>query len=176
MSVLAGTALFHAAPTMGPGWLFPAVDEEEQNLEIRPPAHLTPPMLPRENVTIDDISGRWWLTHTKPRNEKALAWNLLDAGIDYFLPLARLSRTYGRHRQEVVLPLFSGYMFCACASEDDRFAVMDTGRVANLVEVFDQALLRSELEQIRRALETPHEVDLFPGIKSGRRCESLPAA
>lgn len=105
--------------------------------------------------------------------EKALAWDLLDAGIDYFLPLARLTRTYGRHRQEVVLPLFPGYLFCACASVEQLYTVKDTRRIANMVGVTDQTMLRNELEQIRLALNTPHQVDLFPGIKTGRRCRVI---
>lgn len=142
-------------------------------MRTQPGERLVPPMLLRENVTIDEIPGRWWLLHTKPRNEKALAWDLRGSAIDYFLPLARLSRRYGRHRQEVVLPLFSGYLFCVCRSEDDRFVVINTGRTASIVEVFDQNKLRGELEQIRRALHTPRQVDLFPGIKTGQRCRVI---
>jgi transcription termination/antitermination protein NusG len=136
-------------------------------------ARSAPPMLCHENATIHEIPGEWWLLHTKPRNEKALAWNLLDSGIDYFLPLARWSRRYGRHRQEVVLPLFAGYMFCACCSEEDRFVVINTARTVGIIEVVDQDKLRGELEQIRRALGTPRQVDLFPGIKTGRRCRVI---
>jgi transcription antitermination factor NusG len=132
-----------------------------------------PPMLPNESVAISGIPGQWWLLHTKPRSEKALAWDLFDLHIDYFLPLARVSRTYGRHHQAVVLPLFAGYMFCACASEDHRFAVINTKRTVNMIKVCDQTLLRNQLEQIHRTLNTPHQVDVFPGIKTGRRCRVI---
>lgn len=127
-------------------------------------------MFAKESVAISEIPGRWWLLHTRPRNEKALAWDLWGLEIDYFLPLVRASRTYGRHKQEVILPLFSGYMFCACVSEEQRFAALDTRRIAKMVSVPDQTVLRNEMEQISRALATPHKVDLFPGIKAGRRC------
>ncbi len=132
-----------------------------------------PPMQREAGVEISRVAGRWWLLHTKSRSEKATAWELLDARIDFFLPLMRVSRQYGRHRQEVVLPLFAGYMFCACATDEQRAALGGLKRLASIVNVADQEKLKQELEQVRRALETPHQIDLFPGIRKGRRCRVL---
>ncbi len=131
---------------------------------------VAPPMMRVPDTRISEVLGHWWLLHTKPRNEKALAWQLFDSGLDYFLPLVRVPRKYGRQRVEVLLPLFPGYVFLACASEEDRYRALATKRLANALVVVDQARLKSDLEQIRRVLTTPHKVDLYPGIKRGRRC------
>lgn len=136
------------------------------NLTRRP----TPPMMRGSELPIEHVEGRWWVLHLKARNEKALAWELYDSGIDYFLPLVRRPSTYGRRRVEIDIPLFPGYMFFWSISDDDRYQVIRTHRVANILEVSDQARLKVELEQVRLAVQSLHKVDLYPGIKRGRRC------
>ena len=110
------------------------------------------------------------MLHTKARNEKALAWDLFGFGIDYFLPLVRMPRRYGGRRVEIEMPLFAGYVFVACVSGEDRFRVLATKRIANMIPIVDQARVRSELERVRCAVYSPHKVGLYPGIKLGRRC------
>ncbi|MFQ5471811.1 MAG: transcription termination/antitermination protein NusG [Dehalococcoidia bacterium] len=127
-------------------------------------------MMRTHHQPIGDLTGRWWLLHTKARNEKALAIQLCDFGLDYFLPLIRVPRCYGRRRVEAVMPLFPGYLFVACVTDEDRYRVLYTKRVANVIAVTEQQRLILELEQIRRALLTTKRAELYPGIKKGRRC------
>lgn len=118
---------------------------------------------------IDRLDGRWWVLHTKPRNEKALARDLSAHGAGWFLPLVRLQRTYGRRSVHVEVPLFPGYVFlCGCL--EDRLAALQTHRVANVLEVADQEGMRIDLSQVYRALSGDKAVDLYPGIRTGRRC------
>jgi len=120
--------------------------------------------------SLGELSGQWWLAHTKARNEKSLAWDLCELGIPYFLPMVRLERRHGGRRVEVVLPLFPGYVFLACQSEEQRYRVLGTSRIANIIPVHDQPKLRAELEQIRRAVQSPYSVDVYAGLRAGRRC------
>jgi len=46
------------------------------------PAILTP-----EVQSVTELSGTWWVAHTKARFEKAFAWDMLSHGIGYFLPM-----------------------------------------------------------------------------------------
>lgn len=142
---------------------------QAHNIHTQTPRQ-APPIMRRSGLAIGQLDGLWWLLHTRARNEKALAWDLNDRGIDYFLPLVRSSRRYGRRRVDVVLPLFSGYVFVSCTSSDDRYRVLATNRVASMIEVEDQTRLKAELERVRRAVSSPHKVSLYPGIKQGRRC------
>ena len=129
-----------------------------------------PPMIGGADTTIGQISGRWWLLHTMARNEKALACDLQAMQVAFFLPLVQITRRYGHRRFDLRIPLFPGYLFCACASDSQRYQVLSTQRVANLVSVEDQERLKAELEQILRALHEPNKIDLFAGLRTGRRC------
>ena len=46
-----------------------------------------PPILWPPDGSITDFTGTWWVVHTKSRNEKALAHDLIRRNIDYFLPM-----------------------------------------------------------------------------------------
>ncbi|MFC1763962.1 transcription termination/antitermination protein NusG [Planctomycetota bacterium] len=77
-----------------------------------------------------------------------------------------------RHSQRTVrslLPLFTGYLFF-CGHEDQRVEVLQTNRVANLIDVIDQDSLLSELSQIDVALQAG--VPLIPQtfVKIGQWC------
>ena len=117
----------------------------------------------------DQFRGRWWLVHTKPRNEKALAENLRRLGIGHFLPLAQFKSRQGRRSIAVEVPLFSGYLFL-CGEEEERYATLDTRRAVNVIRVADQEGLRAELASIHRMVSSDQPVDVYPGIRRGRRC------
>ncbi len=118
---------------------------------------------------IDTLRGQWWVVHTKARNEKALAANLDSLNISYFLPLARVRRRYGRRVTQVRMPLFPGYLFL-CGGAHERYATLMTHRAANVIDVADQERLKADLRQIYRAVNSEVPVDLYPGIRRGRRC------
>src|SRR5262245_36387549 len=99
------------------------------------------PVLQSEEIFASDPAnlneGRWWVLHTKPRQEKSLARWLHAAGIDYYLPtIERRSRIRGR----VItahLPLFPGYLFLH-ADRERRVASLTTNRVVRCLDVDDQ--------------------------------------
>src|SRR5262245_57640435 len=61
----------------------------------------------------DDLPGRWWVAHTKPRNEKSLASDLVKLGIAHYLPLRRRQTRSRRTRRisRSLIPVFPGYLF-----------------------------------------------------------------
>ena len=121
---------------------------------------------------IDAREGRWWVVHTKARNEKALAADLESLGIGYFLPLARVRRKYGGRTAHVRIPLFPGYLFL-CGGTDERYATLTTHRVANVIDVVDQEGLKNDLRRICRTVSSDVPVDVYPGIRRGRRCRVI---
>jgi len=134
-----------------------------------------PPITWPTDKYIRQFSGLWWVAHTRSRNEKALAQDLICRDVNYFLPMTwRVRRHRGRTIRSL-LPLFSGYLFF-CGNESQRIELLKTNRVANLIEVKDQDLLVGELSQVEHALRagaalTPHKY-----IKAGQRCRVIGGA
>ena len=131
-----------------------------------------PPIIWPQVESIREFAGQWWVTHTRSRNEKALAHDLMSKNISYFLPMSWKVRRRSRRTIRSFLPLFSGYLFF-CGQEDQRVELLRTNRVANLIEVIDQETLLDELVQIDQALRagaplTPHKY-----IKTGQRCRVI---
>jgi transcription antitermination factor NusG len=123
----------------------------------------------RGRSPVDVLEGPWWLVHTKARNEKALAADLDRLGVGCYLPLAHTSRRYGGRTVFVDIPLFPGYLFLSGGPEE-RLAALGTNRVANVIRVVAQERLKADLRQIFRVTTSNTPVDVYPGIRRGRRC------
>jgi transcription termination/antitermination protein NusG len=115
---------------------------------------------------ISAMAGRWHLLHTRSRQEKALAETLTSRGIGVFLPLVDVTRTYGRRKVNVDLPLFPGYLFLKGVL-DDAYEADRTRRVAGIIEVPDQEKLTQELRNISVALLARVPLDPYPFLKAG---------
>ncbi|MHC4159719.1 MAG: transcription termination/antitermination protein NusG [Planctomycetota bacterium] len=131
-----------------------------------------PPVAWPEEKSICDFEGLWWVAHTKSRNEKALAHDLVGRSISYFLPMSwRVRRRRGRKIRSL-LPLFGGYLFF-CGDENQRVEVLRTNRVANLIAVMNQQKLLSELMQIEHALRTGAPLAPHRYVKVGQHCRVI---
>jgi transcription antitermination factor NusG len=128
-----------------------------------------PPMVWPEEKSISDFTGTWWVAHTKARNEKALAWQLVNKGVAYFLPMHwKIKKSRGRTLRSL-LPLFSSYLFF-CGQENDRLDVLKTNRVAAILPVRDPAQLVRELQPIETMLRLGKPVIPHEYIKIGQKC------
>ncbi len=125
-----------------------------------------------EAESICDFTGTWLVVHTKSRNEKALAQDLMRKNISYFLPMTwKVRRQRGRTLRSL-LPLFGGYLFF-CGQENQRIELLRTNRVANLIEVKDQKKLIGELLQFEQALRAGAPLVAYKYIKAGRHCRVI---
>jgi transcription antitermination factor NusG len=131
-----------------------------------------PPIAWPEVESIRTFQGQWWVAHTKSRNEKALAHDLISRNISYFLPMSWKVRRKSRRTIRSLLPLFSGYLFF-CGSENERTELWRTDRVANLIEVKDQQKLLRELVQIEQALRAGAPLIPDKYIKAGQKCRVI---
>ena len=131
-----------------------------------------PPISWPQDRIISEFEGLWWIAHTKSRNEKALAHDLIRKSVGYFLPMDwNVSRRRGRTVRSL-LPLFSGYLFF-CGDEKNRLEVLRTNRVANLLNVADQERLVAELSQIERVLRAGASLKPHDYIKAGQICRII---
>jgi transcription antitermination factor NusG len=128
-----------------------------------------PPVLSASVERLAQLDGQWWVAHTKARAEKALAWDLHRLGIGYFLPMIERVKVSGGRKRHVLLPLFPSYIFM-CGSGDDRYAAMTTNRIAQVLDIPDQAGFVRELTAIERALQADALLDPYPQVARGKRC------
>jgi len=131
-----------------------------------------PPIVWPEGKSIREFEGLWWVAHTKARNEKALAQDLVGKDINYFLPMCwKVRRRRGRTLRSL-LPIFGGYLFF-CGNESERVEVLRTNRVANLIAVAGQQQLCEELSQIEYALAAGAPLAPHKYIQAGQRCRVI---
>ena len=112
------------------------------------PCHF-PELLFTEPVSTSD--GKWWVLHTKPRTEKAVARALYSHKVPFFLPVYEKSTRAKGRLQSSHLPLFPSYVFLL-ADDDGRTRALETNQIANCIPVVDQVALRHELEGVYRVM------------------------
>jgi len=127
-----------------------------------------PPIIYPPEATIEQIEGRWWVAHTKSRNEKALAWMLAKWDIPYFLPLTEKVTHRKQRVFKSLLPLFGGYVFFN-GGEEQRYRALTSNRIANVIEVADQGKIVRELSNIEKAVTSGLPIDPHPHLKVGER-------
>jgi transcriptional antiterminator RfaH len=113
--------------------------------------------------------GRWFVLHTQPRQEKALAESLDALEVRHYLPLVRRVKYYAHRRRQSEVPLFSGYLF-AWGDRATEYRAVETKRVANVIQVADQERLSHELLQVRRATGSGVALEPYRYLTVGRRC------
>jgi len=131
-----------------------------------------PPIIWPQTESMRDFEGQWWVVHTRSRNEKALAQDLISKDISYFLPMSWKVSRKSRRTTRSLLPLFNGYLFF-CGKENERVELLKTNRVANLIEVDNQQKLLDELVQVNQALQSGAPLTPHNYIKKGQRCRVI---
>jgi len=134
--------------------------------------HENPPIMwpPVESVQL--FEGQWWVAHTRSRNEKALAHDLMAKNVSYFLPMTWKVRRSSERKLKSLLPLFTGYLFF-CGSDNDRVELLKTNRVANLLAVADQDVLIKELVRFEKALHAGAPLVPHKYIEKGQWCRVI---
>ena len=113
-----------------------------------------------------DADRPWRVAHTKPRQEKALARELLAAEVPFYLPC---DRHRIRMRGRVVtshVPLFGGYLFVR-ADDDGRRCIATTNRVTRLLPVGDERRFARDLRGVRRLLDLGEPITAEDGLTRG---------
>jgi transcriptional antiterminator RfaH len=129
-----------------------------------------PSLFPEELFAAEsDVAGEgraWWVLHTRPRQEKALGRELLQARVPYYLPLVKRATVVRGRVVHAHVPLFTSYLFLL-GDRDQRIRALETKRVVHSLPVPGQAELWQDLGQIHRLIAsgapvTPEE-RLEPG-------------
>jgi len=113
-------------------------------------------------------AARWFVAHTRPRQEKALARYLYSRRIGYFAPQYTRRDPRRSAREGSCIPLFSGYVFVH-ADDAGRLECLQSNRVAAALKVVDQAGLLADLRRVKRLIDS--RLPLYPEerLAPGRR-------
>jgi transcriptional antiterminator RfaH len=116
-----------------------------------------PNLYPPTLLDTDDGSAAteqaWWVLHTKPRQEKALARDLYDRQVPFYLPLLSHHQRIRGRAVTSYLPLFTSYVFLF-GTQEQRVAALATHRVVHSLTVADQQRLWSDLTQLRQLIDS----------------------
>jgi len=74
----------------------------------------------------------WYAVYTKPRWEKKVAALLLEAGIENYCPINKVTRQWSDRRKVVLEPVFKGYVFVR-VEESKKWAVKKIPGILNFV-------------------------------------------
>jgi transcription antitermination factor NusG len=131
-------------------------------------ASQNPPTIFPPESSVRQLSGTWWVAHTKARNEKAFAWDLLHQQIAYFLPMSQRITFSGGRKRRVLLPLFSSYVFF-CGDAESKQSALATDRLCQVITVREQAELIEDLSAIERVLAGDAKLDPYPFAVVGQQ-------
>ncbi len=109
---------------------------------------------------IEDAQAPWWIARVKSRQEKQFAFDLLQGGVEFFLPLYShvVVNEKIRRKRTYKLPLFPGYV---CFSQITPGGIYKTGRVVDIIKISNQKRFVSELSRVYRALEQQYPLEPF---------------
>lgn len=133
----------------------PVLDEEP---DVFPPSLF--------DTTHPSKDDRWWVAHTRPRQEKAVSRSLFAAELPYYLPCQVRRTKVGSRVVPARIPLFSGYVFVR-TSVAEKWKVLATNRVAHLLEVKDQERLWDDLRRVRTVLDLGRPITPERGLNPG---------
>jgi transcription antitermination factor NusG len=113
-------------------------------------------------------SRGWWAIYTKHQHEKVIAGILKTRGCDVFLPTYEVRRQWKDRVVSLDHPLFPGYLFVR-EEIDLRLQVLTTPGVHMVVSQGTHFALVpcSEIDAIRRALDTRSRVEPHPYLQFG---------
>lgn len=138
-----------------------------------------PPELLAADLSADAITAAplfpWWVLHTKPRAEKALARRLLRRDVGFFLPQYHKQWLSRGRVQSSHLPLFPGYLFLY-ADGPARLAALETNLVANCLPVPDQWRFRNDLAAVFRLMTSDAPLTPEERLGVGDRVEIVEGA
>jgi transcription antitermination factor NusG len=119
-----------------------------------------------------EAEGRWWVLHTRPRSEKALARKFMAGSVPFFLPLYHKRWRSGGQRFSSYLPLFPGYVFLF-GDRDHRLSALETNLVANVLPVsdFDQDQVFDDLGRVYGLMTSGSTLTPEARLKAGIKVE-----
>ncbi|NLF06509.1 MAG: antitermination protein NusG [Pirellulaceae bacterium] len=110
----------------------------------------------------------WYAVYTKARQEKALARELIQHRIPFYLPLVKKINVSRGRRRTSLAPLFGGYLFLF-ADESERVRCLATNRVSRVLQVEDADRFVFDLRQLRQLIAAGAPLTVESRLDEGRQ-------
>ncbi len=127
-----------------------------------------PPIRPEQFASVRDMAGPWWVCHTKSRNEKAFAWDMLNLGIAYFLPMVRKVTVSGGRKRIGLAALFPGYVFLN-GTPEQRHQAMRTDRLCAAHPIPQTARFIDEIAALEQTIQSGVPIDIYRFAVAGAK-------
>jgi len=115
-----------------------------------------------------DKGIHWYALYIKSRHEKKVDKQLLDKGIESYLPLRKVLRQWSDRKKWVEEPLFRCYVFIRVTERDRLRALQTYGSVRVVSFNGKPARVRDEeIENIRLILREVENVEPCPAVEVG---------
>lgn len=111
--------------------------------------------------------SNWKVIHLKPNTEKKFTQYCKLYDIPCYIPMRKVTRTYQRRKQEVEIPVFTGYAF-ASYGESKRMEIIKSNLIVKVIEPFKPRLFLRELIMVRRALRIDPTLKSAPALTEGQ--------
>lgn len=115
-----------------------------------------------------NLNYKWYAVCTRHQHEKVAARVLAYKQLEVFLPLYKARRKWQDRIKEISLPLFPGYLFVR-EGQERWLPILTTPGVCHIVSCGGRPAVipSSEIEGIRRIVESTLRVEPHPFLKSG---------
>jgi transcription antitermination factor NusG len=135
---------------------------------------VAPQVVEPEAFACDDLQAlvqpRWYAAYTRANHERRVADQLVERGVENFLPRYESVRKWKDRKVRLQMPLFPGYVFVHLALQD-RLRILQVPGVACLVSFAGRpvAVPEEEFERIRGFLQKGLRAEPHPYLEVGRR-------
>lgn len=106
------------------------------------------------------MDKKWFVIQTKPKNEKKVFIQIVQKGIEAFLPLVESIRYWSDRRKKLQVPLFPGYVFVH-GDENERIRAI-SGTFGALRYIMFQkrpaVVSEQEMQNIKISLQAPERI------------------
>ena len=128
----------------------------EKNPSVRPPG----------SSPIGQMPTDWLAVHVRPRTEKRLAGELLNVGVDYFLPVRERRYVSGGRSRVSLLPLFPSYVFARVENEQLPL-LYGSSAFVRVIRDPEPRRLQSQLASLEMLLQQHRGCELYPALAVG---------
>jgi transcription antitermination factor NusG len=105
---------------------------------------------------------KWYVIHTKPKNEKKVFEQIVKKEIEVYLPLVQTIRYWSDRKKKLLIPLFPGYVFVNTNEEERKKAISNTyGAMRYVMYQRRPAIISDfEIKNIKLSLQAPEKIKI----------------